>query len=45
MKYAGSDTHGIIGGQIPAIQALELDEEDPKQLPDRSDAPSSLDDD
>jgi len=39
------DMQGIIGGQIPATQALELDEEDLKQLPDRSDTPSSLDDD
>ncbi|MGD8257456.1 MAG: DUF2130 domain-containing protein [Desulfobacterales bacterium] len=29
------DMQGIIGGQIPAIPALELDEEDPKQLPDK----------
>jgi hypothetical protein len=26
---------GIIGGQIPAIPALELDDESAKQLPDR----------
>ena len=32
------DMQGIIGGQIPAIPALELDEEDPKQLPDGSDS-------
>jgi hypothetical protein len=29
---------GIIGGQIPAIPALELDGETAKQLPDGSDA-------
>ena len=29
------DMQGIIGGQIPAISALELDEEDPKQLPNK----------
>ena len=29
------DMQGIIGSQIPAIPALELDEEDPKQLPDK----------
>lgn len=27
------DMQGIIGGQIPVIAALELEEEDPKQLP------------
>jgi hypothetical protein len=37
MKYAGGDMHGIIGGQIPAIPALELDDEPTKQLPDGSD--------
>jgi hypothetical protein len=31
------DMQGIIGGQIPAIPALELDEENPRQLPDGSD--------
>lgn len=31
------DMQGIIGGQIPAIPALELDEADTKQLPDDSD--------
>ena len=31
------DMQGIIGGQIPAIPALELDETDTKQLPDDSD--------
>ena len=31
------DMQGIIGGQIPAIPALELDGEDMKQLPDGSD--------
>jgi hypothetical protein len=31
------DMQGIIGGQIPAIPALELDEEATKQLPDGSD--------
>jgi hypothetical protein len=36
---------GIIGGQSPVIPALELDEEETKQLPDGSDTPSSLDDD
>jgi len=36
MKYAGSDTHGIIGGQIQTISDLELNEEDPKQLPNGS---------
>ena len=30
------DMQGIIGGQIPVIPALELDEEDAKQLPDGS---------
>jgi hypothetical protein len=37
------DMQGIIGGQIPVIPALELDEEETKQLPDGSDTPSSLD--
>ncbi len=32
------DMQGIIGGQIPAIPALELDSENSKQLPDGSDA-------
>ena len=32
------DMQGIIGGQIPAIPALELDNEATKQLPDASDA-------
>jgi hypothetical protein len=32
------DMQGIIGGQIPAIPALELDAETTKQLPDGSDA-------
>jgi hypothetical protein len=31
------DMQGIIGGQIPAIPALELDSETVKQLPDGSD--------
>ena len=30
------DMQGIIGGQIPAIPALKMDEEDAKQLPDGS---------
>ena len=30
------DMQGIIGGQIPAIPALELDSEDPKKLPEGS---------
>jgi hypothetical protein len=38
------DMQGIIGGQIPAIPALELDEEDPRQLPDGSDSMSSEED-
>jgi hypothetical protein len=38
MKYAGGDMHGIFGGQIPAIPALELDGEATKQLPDASDS-------
>jgi hypothetical protein len=32
------DMQGIIGGQIPTIPALELDDETTKQLPDGSDA-------
>jgi hypothetical protein len=32
------DMQGIIGGQIPAIPALELDDESAKQLPDGSNA-------
>jgi hypothetical protein len=32
------DMQGIIGGQIPAIPALELDEESAKQLPGESDS-------
>jgi hypothetical protein len=37
---------GIIGGQIPAIPALELDEETAKQLPEESDTgPLPEDDD
>ncbi len=32
------DMQGIIGGQIPTIPALELDDETAKQLPDGSDA-------
>jgi hypothetical protein len=39
------DMQGIIGGQIPAIPALELDEETAKQLPDDSDTRSLADDD
>ena len=31
------DMQGIIGGQIPAIPALELDGEEPKQIADESD--------
>jgi hypothetical protein len=34
---------GIIGGQIPAIPALELDGETIKQLPDGSDTETSTD--
>jgi hypothetical protein len=34
------DMQGIIGGQIPAIPALEFEEEDPRQLPDGSDTTS-----
>jgi hypothetical protein len=32
MKYTGGDMHGIFGGQIPAIPALELDSDPAKQL-------------
>jgi hypothetical protein len=32
------DMQGIIGGQIPAIPALELEDETTKQLPNGSDA-------
>jgi len=39
------DMQGIIGGQIPSIPALELDEEDPKQLPEESETSSLPDDD
>ncbi len=38
------DMQGIIGGQIPAIPALELDEEATRQLPDDSDTRSLPDD-
>jgi hypothetical protein len=31
------DMQGIIGGQIPVIPALELDEKEPKQLPEVGD--------
>jgi len=31
------DMQGIIGGQIPAIPALELDDEEPRQIADESD--------
>lgn len=34
------DMQGIIGGQIPVIPALELEDEDPQQLPDGSGADS-----
>ena len=34
------DMQGIIGAQIPAIPALEFDEEDPRQLQDGSDTTS-----
>jgi hypothetical protein len=37
MKYAGGGMHGIIGGQIPAIPALEFDDETTKQLPEGTD--------
>jgi hypothetical protein len=43
MKYAGGDMHGIIGGQIPSIPALELDDETTKQLPEGSDTVTSTD--
>jgi hypothetical protein len=36
---------GIIGGQIPAIPALELDGETTKQLPDGSEAEPLADND
>jgi len=39
------DMQGIIGGQIPAIPALELDAEAAKQLPDSSDAEAPADSD
>lgn len=39
------DMQGIIGGQIPAIPALELDEEPVKKLPNGSDTGPSPDDD
>ena len=39
------DMQGIIGGQIPAIPALELDEETTKQLPDASNNNSLQDSD
>jgi hypothetical protein len=39
------DMQGIIGGQIPVIPALELDEEDTKQLPEESETSSLPDDD
>ena len=32
------DMQGIIGGEIPVIPALELDDETTKQLPDAPDA-------
>ena len=31
------DMQGIIGGQIPVIPALELDDEEPRQIADESD--------
>jgi hypothetical protein len=34
---------GIIGGQIPAIPALELDSETTKQLPEGSDTETPTD--
>ena len=37
------DMQGIIGGQIPAIPALELDSETTKQLPEGSDIKTSTD--
>ena len=39
------DMQGIIGGQIPAIPALELDSETTKQLPDGSEAEPLADND
>jgi hypothetical protein len=39
------DMQGIIGGQIPAIPALELDDEAAKQLPDGSEAEPLADND
>ena len=39
------DMQGIIGGQIPVIPALDLDEEDTKQLPEESETSSLPDDD
>lgn len=39
------DMQGIIGGQIPAISALELDGETLEQLPDRSATMSTLESD
>jgi hypothetical protein len=39
------DMQGIIGGQIPAIPALELDGESAKQLPEGSDADPLPDED
>jgi hypothetical protein len=39
------DMQGIIGGQIPAIPALELDEETAKQLPEESDTEPLPEDD
>jgi hypothetical protein len=39
------DMQGIIGGEIPVIPALELDDEEAKQLPEGSDADPSADSD
>jgi hypothetical protein len=39
------DMQGIIGGQIPAIPALELDDETAKQLPNAPDTDPPLEDD
>ncbi len=39
------DMQGIIGGQIPAIPALELEDETTKQLPEGSEAESLADND
>ena len=39
------DMQGIIGGQIPAIPALELDDEADRQLPEESETRSLPDDD